>query len=117
MIFVPVIEAYDTSVKLDLDAGACKIWIEDSTGDGKDYHACDIKKLISRLRILCSCEKRNYVHQANASILITRERNDARIQSTDALAQYDLVFGQLGQANAQLAHVNAQLVKLGYGII
>ncbi|PKY17118.1 hypothetical protein RhiirB3_429659 [Rhizophagus irregularis] len=87
MIFVPVIEAYDTSVKLDLDAGACKIWIEDST-------------------------ERNYVHQANASILITRERNDARIQSTDALAQYDLVFGQLGQANAQLAHVNAQLVKL-----
>lgn len=39
-----------------MDAGACKIWIEDSTGDGKDYHACDIKKLISRLRILCSCE-------------------------------------------------------------
>ncbi|RGB35926.1 hypothetical protein C1646_667396 [Rhizophagus diaphanus] len=47
MTFAPVIEAYSVSVDLDMNAGACRIWIEDSNhkriaGDGKgDYHACD----------------------------------------------------------------------------
>ncbi|GBC06710.1 hypothetical protein RclHR1_00700009 [Rhizophagus clarus] len=47
MTFVPVIEAYQVSVKLDMAAGACRIWIEDVNhcriaGDGKgSYHACD----------------------------------------------------------------------------
>ncbi|PKC07895.1 hypothetical protein RhiirA5_358613 [Rhizophagus irregularis] len=47
MTFVPVIEAYSVGVDLDMNAGACRIWIEDSNnnriaGDGKgDYHACD----------------------------------------------------------------------------
>ncbi|CAB4434775.1 unnamed protein product [Rhizophagus irregularis] len=48
MTFVPVIEAYNASVSLDMDTGgACRIWIEDSNhkriaGDGKgNYHACD----------------------------------------------------------------------------
>ncbi|GBC15086.2 hypothetical protein GLOIN_2v1768728 [Rhizophagus irregularis DAOM 181602=DAOM 197198] len=47
MTFAPVIEAYSVGVYLDMNAGACRIWIEDSNhkriaGDGKgDYHACD----------------------------------------------------------------------------
>ncbi|RGB37943.1 hypothetical protein C1646_665770 [Rhizophagus diaphanus] len=47
MTFVPVIEAYSAIIDLDMNAGACRIWIEDSNhnriaGDGKgDYHACD----------------------------------------------------------------------------
>uniref|UniRef100_A0A1D1ZH06 Arginine biosynthesis bifunctional protein ArgJ n=1 Tax=Anthurium amnicola TaxID=1678845 RepID=A0A1D1ZH06_9ARAE len=47
MTFIPVIEAYDVSVNLDLNSGSCRIWIEDVNhnriaGDGKgDYHACD----------------------------------------------------------------------------
>ncbi|CAB4404024.1 unnamed protein product [Rhizophagus irregularis] len=45
--FAPVIEAYSVGVDLDMSAGACRIWIENSkhkriAGDGKgDYHACD----------------------------------------------------------------------------
>ncbi|RGB32913.1 hypothetical protein C1646_669763 [Rhizophagus diaphanus] len=47
MTFVPVIEAYSAGIDLNMYAGACRIWIEDSNhnriaGDGKgDYHACD----------------------------------------------------------------------------
>ncbi|CAG8773450.1 9057_t:CDS:2, partial [Rhizophagus irregularis] len=45
MTFVPAIEAYSASVDLDMNAGSCRIWIEDHyriAGDGEgDYHACD----------------------------------------------------------------------------
>ena len=41
------------------------------------------------------------------------ERDRARIQFAGALAQYNLVFGQLGQTNAQLAHANN---RVNFGI-
>ena len=49
-------------------------------------------------------EERNRTHHANG--ILTRERNEARIRYTGTLAQYNLVFGQLGQANALLTHAN-----------
>ncbi|RIB01810.1 hypothetical protein C2G38_2229634 [Gigaspora rosea] len=48
MTFVPVVEAYEIDVSLDMKSNAhCRIWIEDINhnriaGDGKgDYHFCD----------------------------------------------------------------------------
>lgn len=52
-------------------------------------------------------EERNRANHANN--ILARERNQARIQYTGTLAQYNLVFGQLGQANIQLGQANAQL--------
>jgi SMC interacting uncharacterized protein involved in chromosome segregation len=42
----------------------------------------------------------------HANNILVRERNEARIRYTGTLAQYNLVFGQLGQANAQIGHTN-----------
>lgn len=68
----------------------------------RDAHVRDIGILrghLDRIR-----RERNQAGHANA--ILIRERNEAQIQSTGTLAQYNLVFGQLGQINMQLAHAN-----------